>query len=167
MWLTKVFFIVIIVVITDHHYHHAHHRQEGLHLHDQSKATETILHIISIYTSIRPRTAANQIDLPGLSTFYVFLWSKHRCTWGYLQTKIDVPNRIWCIDFLAKGPIQWAYHRPKYIGIWAGWDMRLSFDWTKTCRMKMLMEHSLLHIANIIHWLYSPSWDLCSSSRSM
>ena len=60
MWLTKVFFIVIIVVITDHHYHHAHHRQEGLHLHDQSKATETILHIISIYTSIRPRTAANQ-----------------------------------------------------------------------------------------------------------
>ena len=42
--------------------------------------------------SINPRTSTSQNRCTR--HFYVFLWSKNRCTWGYVQTKIDAPRAI-------------------------------------------------------------------------
>ena len=91
-------------------------RKIGLHVHDQCDATKIIPHI-QVNTQELQRT--KKIDVSDISAYFRgpkidapggiskpksmhrgLSANQNRCTQGHRQTKIDAPNRIWCIDFL-------------------------------------------------------------------
>ena len=90
-----------------HHYRHVHRRQVGLHLHDQSQATETMPHIHintpkdcsepkSMYQAFLCIFVINKSIHLGVSA------NQNQCTWHQKISrvqKINAPDSVWYIDF--------------------------------------------------------------------